>query len=102
MNRSGAAPRVEEAGRPRRPARRSWLLRLVGCLFGLSVWVIGVYSLLGAGADLPEVERDSALGFGIVALVVGGVAIAGSLGARDVHRLWYCSPHRWRLFREGR
>lgn len=83
-------------------ARRGWPLRVVGCLFGLGAWAVGLYSLLGGGADLAEVERERAAGFGIAALVVGGVAVAGSLGIRDVHRLWYCAPRRWRLFRSDR
>jgi hypothetical protein len=40
------------------------------------------------------------VGFGIAALVVGAVALIGSLGARDVHALWYCTPRRWRMFRD--
>jgi hypothetical protein len=42
----------------------------------------------------------SALGFGIVALMVGAIALVGSRAARDVHSLWSCTPRRWRLFRE--
>jgi len=78
---------------------RQWPLRLVGSLFGIGAGLVGVLSLLGADGQ-PDVNRERAIGFGIVALVVGAVALAGSLGTRDVHALWYCSPRRWRLFRD--
>jgi hypothetical protein len=78
---------------------RQWPLRLLGSLFGIGAGLVGVLSLLGA-SDLPALNRERAIGFGIVALVVGAVALAGSLGSRDVHALWYCSPRRWRLFRD--
>jgi hypothetical protein len=84
----------------RRPGvGRQWPLRLVGSLFGIGACVIGASSLLGV-ADQPALNRERAIGFGIVALVVGGVALIGSLAARDVHALWYCAPRRWRLFRD--
>lgn len=77
---------------------RQWPLRLVGSLFGIGAGLVGVFSLLGV-ADQPELNRERAIGFGIVALVVGAVALIGSLVTRDVHALWYCSPRRWRAFR---
>jgi hypothetical protein len=78
---------------------RQWPLRLVGSLFGIGAGVVGLYSLLG-GQGQPEVSRERAVGFGIAALVVGAVALIGSLASRDVHALWYCTPRRWRLFRD--
>lgn len=92
---------MREASAARRPAGsgRQWPLRLVGSLFGVGAGVVGLFSLLG-GLDQPEPGRERAIGFGIVALVVGAVALIGSLAARDVHALWYCSPRRWRLFRD--
>ena len=85
------------ARRPAGPGRR-WPLRLVGSLFGIGAGAIGLFSLLGV-AGQPELSRERAIGFGIVALVVGAVALIGSLAARDVHALWYCTPRRWRAFR---
>jgi hypothetical protein len=60
--------------------------------------VVGLFALLGAG-DLPDFERERATGFGLAALVVGAVALLGSLAMRDAHALWYCSPRRWRPFK---
>lgn len=81
-----------------RPGRQ-WPLRLVGSLFGIGAGLVGLLSLLGADGQ-PDLERERAFGFGIAALVVGAVALVGSLAARDVHALWYCSPRRWRAFRD--
>jgi hypothetical protein len=78
---------------------RQWPLRLVGSLFGVGVGLVGLLSLLGADGQ-PELSRERAIGFGSVALVVGVVALIGSLASRDVHALWYCAPRRWRLFRD--
>lgn len=82
-------------------ARRGWPLRVVGCLFGLGAWAVGLYSLLGGSEAMSALGRERALGYGVVALVVGTVAIVGSLATRDVHALWYCTPRRWRLFRDS-
>lgn len=88
----------KQQGGAHAPARgRQWPLRLVGCLFGLGACLVGLFSLLG---DPQDPSRERAIGFGMVALVVGGVALAGSLMSRDVHALWYCMPRRWRLFRD--
>jgi hypothetical protein len=78
---------------------RQWPLRLAGSLFGIGAGLVGLFSLLGAEGQ-PELNRERAVGFGIAALVIGAVALIGSLASRDVHALWYCSPRRWRLFRD--
>jgi hypothetical protein len=78
---------------------RQWPLRLVGSLFGIGACLVGLFSLLGVEGQ-PELNRERAIGFGIAALVIGAVALVGSLASRDVHALWYCSPRRWRLFRD--
>lgn len=75
-----------------------WRLRILGCLFGAGCWAAGLYAWLYADA-FPDLEAGRALGFALTAFVVGLVAILGSLLARDVHALWYCSPRRWRPFR---
>jgi hypothetical protein len=77
---------------------KEWPLRLAGSLFGLAAGAIGLFTLL-APQGLSPLEHERAQGFGIAALVVGAVALFGSLGARDVRALWYCSPRRWRAFR---
>lgn len=86
-----------QVGRDRAPARGQWPLRIAGCLFGLGALLVGLFSLLGA--DPSDPGRERAIGFAIAALVVGGVALIGSLATRDVHALWYCAPRRWRAFR---
>jgi hypothetical protein len=80
--------------------RRSnqWPLRIAGSLFGLGCCAIGLFSTFGGGEALPELNRERALGFGLAAIVVGLVALIGSLTA-DAHRWWYCMPRRWRPFR---
>jgi hypothetical protein len=78
--------------------RGEWPLRIAGSLFGLGCCAIGLFSIFGGSATLPELNRERALGFGITAIVVGLVALIGSLTA-DAHRLWYCMPRRWRPFR---
>ncbi|MDF2780724.1 MAG: hypothetical protein K0S96_528 [Geminicoccaceae bacterium] len=81
-----------------RPRRGGWPLRLVGSLFGLGACAIGLFALLGAGGQ-PHLEQERALGFGLAALVVGAIALVGSLAVRDAHALWYCSPRRWAPFK---
>lgn len=79
--------------------RRQWRLRLAGCLFGLGCWGVGLYTWLGASVqDMAGTGR--AEGFALTAGVVGLVAILGSLLSRDVKALWYCSPRRWRPFKD--
>ena len=75
-----------------------WPLRIAGSLFGLGCCAVGLFSIFGGGETLPELNRERALGFGVAAIVVGLVALIGSL-AGDAHRLWYCMPRRWRPFR---
>jgi hypothetical protein len=77
---------------------RQWPLRFAGCLFGAGCWAVGLYIWLYAH-EFPELEESRATGFALTAFIVGLVAILGSLLARDVHALWYCSPTRWRPFR---
>ena len=90
------SPARRDDGGARR--ERQWPVRLVGSLFGLAAGLIGLWSLSG-GADLSALERERAAGFGVAALVVGAVALLGSLGVRDARALWYCSPRRWAPFR---
>jgi len=88
--------RRDDGGVARR--ERQWPVRLVGSLFGIGAGLIGLLSLLG-GTDLGGLERERSAGFGVAALVVGAVALLGSLGVRDARALWYCSPRRWAPFR---
>src|SRR5512134_1907944 len=54
--------------------------------------------MFGGGEQLPAVNRERAFGFGLAAVVVGLVALLGSLMG-DARALWYCMPRRWRPFR---
>jgi hypothetical protein len=92
---AASKPGVIQAGR----GGRQWPLRLVGSLFGIGACLLGLFSLLGVEGQ-PEVNGERAIGFGIAALFIGAVALISSLASRDVHALWYCSPRRWRLFRD--
>ena len=76
-------------------------LRLVGVAFGLCLVARGLFSLLAGGDQLPEVIRERAQGFGVTLLVVGGLAIGGSLTLRRVDWLWYRKPQRLRMI-EGK
>ena len=75
-----------------------WPLRIAGSLFGLGCCAVGLFSIFGGGENLPALNRERAFGFGLAAIVVGLVAVIGSLTA-DAERLWYCMPRRWRPFR---
>ena len=79
--------------------RNQWPLRLAGSLFGVGCCALGLFSIFGGDEQLPEFNRERAFGFGVAAIVVGLVALIGSLTG-DAHRLWYCMPRRWRPFRE--
>jgi hypothetical protein len=81
-----------------RRQRNQWPLRMAGSLFGLGCCVIGLFSMFGAGEQVPEFNRERAFGFGVAAIVVGLVALIGSLTS-DAQKLWYCMPRRWRPFR---
>ena len=77
---------------------RQWPVRLAGSLFGLAAGLIGLVSLLGGPISAIS-SSERAAGFGITALVIGAVALLGSLGVRDARALWYCSPRRWAPFK---
>ena len=77
--------------------RGQWLLRALGVLFGLGLCALGAFSYFGGGPSLPQPVEQRAVGFGITLVVVGLIAIAGSLLARRVDRLWYRKPPRWRM-----
>ena len=76
-----------------------WPLRLVGSLFGLGSCGIGLFGVFG-GSIAPPAERALGVEFGITAIVIGLVALIGSLITPDIRGLWYCSPKRWKMFRD--
>jgi uncharacterized membrane protein YbhN (UPF0104 family) len=77
--------------------RGQWLLRALGVLFGLGLCALGAFSYFGGGTTLAQPVEQRAAGFGITLMVVGAIAIIGSLLARRVDRLWYRKPPRWRM-----
>ena len=77
--------------------RGQWLQRTLGVLFGLGLCSLGAFSWFGGGESLPQPIRERSVGFGVTLVVVGAIAILGSLLARRVDRLWYRKPPRWRM-----
>jgi hypothetical protein len=98
LSQAGEAGPVATRGKEVLWRRGEWRLRIAGSLFGLGCCAVGLFSVFGGGESLPELNRERALGFGAAAIVVGLVALIGSLTS-DAHRLWYCMPRRWRPFR---
>ena len=78
--------------------RDQWPLRIAGSLFGLGCCAVGLFSMFGGSDQLPAINRERALGFGVAAVAVGLVALLGSLMG-DARAFWYCMPRRWRPFR---
>ncbi len=74
-------------------------MRVAGTLFGLACCLLGLLLLLAAPEPLPELTRGRAVGFGGTLIVVGMIAAAASLAARDVDTLWYRKPRRLRMLR---
>lgn len=80
-----------------RIGRGQWVERFLGALFGLGLCGFGAFSYFASGEQLPEPIQDRAVGFGITLMVVGAIAVIGSLLARRVDRLWYRKPPRWQM-----
>jgi uncharacterized membrane protein HdeD (DUF308 family) len=70
--------------------------RLAGALLGLAMVLFGAFLYFGPAAELAAPVRERAAGFGITLIVVGAIAILGSL-RRGGERLWYRKPERWRM-----
>ncbi len=76
---------------------RSGVQRLLGALLGLAMILFGAFLYFAPAAGLAAPVRERAAGFGITLMVVGAIAILGSLGRRAADRLWYRKPERWRM-----
>jgi hypothetical protein len=74
-------------------------MRLLGALFGLAMGLFGALLYFGPAAELAAPVRERAAGFGITLMVVGAIAVTGSLRRRGADRLWYRKPERWRMLR---
>jgi hypothetical protein len=64
------------------------------------LFVLGVLACFAPGARLPELVEARAAWFGITLMVVGWIAVLGSLMSR--RPLWYRKPPRWRMLRGQR
>jgi len=64
-----------------------WRLRLMGVLFGLGCFVVG---LSGAISGESWARAD----FAIIAIITGLIATVGSLLTTDIIGFWYCNPKR--------
>ena len=74
--------------------------RVIGALLGLAMVLFGVFfRYFGPAAELAAPVRERASGFGITLIVVGAIAMIGSLGRRSAEWLWYRKPERWRMLR---
>ncbi|NIM74679.1 MAG: hypothetical protein GWN21_06670 [Gammaproteobacteria bacterium] len=71
-------------------------IRICGTLLGIGFVLLGLFSLLGAGAHEAEIIRERATGFGVTAIVVGIIAVLCSLLVEDLSDVWCRSPRRWK------
>lgn len=71
-------------------------IRICGTLLGIGFVLLGVYSVLGAGAHDAGVIRERATGFGITAIVIGVIAVLCSLLVKDLSDIWCRHPRRWK------
>jgi uncharacterized membrane protein HdeD (DUF308 family) len=71
--------------------------RLLGALLGLAMVLFGAFLYFGPAGEIAQSVRERAAGFGITLMIVGAIAIVGSLGRRGGDRLWYRKPERWRM-----
>jgi uncharacterized membrane protein HdeD (DUF308 family) len=76
---------------------RGGVQRLLGALLGFAMVLFGALLYFGPPAELAAPVRERAAGLGITLIVVGAIAILGSLGRRGAERLWYRKPERWRM-----
>lgn len=69
-------------------------IRICGTLLGIGFVLLGMYSILGAGAHDAEAIRERAMGFGITAVIIGVIAVICSLLVQDLSDIWCRHPRR--------
>jgi hypothetical protein len=64
------------------------VMRTLGVVFGLGVLALGVLALLGGAGVTDALVATRSRGLGATLLVVGVVAVVGSLTVADPHGIW--------------
>ena len=67
--------------------------RILGLLSGVGYGVVGVVAMT-APAELVPSGHDRVFWFGVTAAIVGVIAVAASLFARDLDNIWCRHPGR--------
>lgn len=68
--------------------------RILGTASGIGYAAVGI-AAMAAPAELIEAGHDRVFWFGVTASVIGAIAIACSLFARDLDNIWCRHPRRW-------
>lgn len=69
--------------------------RMSGVLLGAGFLFLGSFSAIMSEAPEGSSDRDRAIWLGITFLVIGAIAIVGSLTVKDPDRIWCRHPRRW-------
>lgn len=75
--------------------------RVAGSLLGLGFIAAGLFAIFGAPDGLDPALRAHARGFGITALIAGGIAVPVSWLVKRLDNIW-CAPPRRGWFRAKR
>jgi hypothetical protein len=73
--------------------------RVGGVLLGLGFLLLGSFSAFRPGVPAGFPDRDRAIWLGITLIVIGAIAIIGSLTVKNPDQIWCRHPRRWGLFR---
>ena len=76
-------------------------MRVAGSLLGLGFIAIGLYAIFGSPDELDPALHAHARGFGITALIAGGIAVPVSWLVKRLDNIW-CAPPRHGWFRAKR
>ncbi|MGH7349255.1 MAG: hypothetical protein ACREI6_04510 [Candidatus Rokuibacteriota bacterium] len=73
--------------------------RVGGALLGAGFLLLGLFSAVMSDAPAGSSGRDRAIWLGITLIVIGAIAIIGSLTVEDPDRIWCRHPRRRGRFR---
>jgi hypothetical protein len=76
-------------------------MRVAGSLLGMGFIAAGLFAIFGAPDGLDPALRAHARGFGITALIAGGIAVPVSWLVQRLDNIW-CAPPRSGWFRAKR